>query len=450
MKAFTKIWENFLTFKRVPMKLVVITALTSYALQMGMIVMGQPLYIIAFYTLLPWIPVFLFESLWKVEHYQWIAVFAIITALQVGHLGEHLAQVGALSVVTGTLACPPPVDNATGYQLAVENGLRDASNQATGYSSSVIVAPDANGEARLDANGQRVTGPPACGVFGQLDLEIVHLIWDVLGWILTLWLLQKFPRNIWLWIAAIWSSIHTVEHLFISYTFFLDPDMVYAGAHQLWATVSDGAIVTAVPVGKEPAMVNFYEVAGKFGIVSRNGLLGTFFPSLNPSLPTRPWLHFFYNSLITIPTVIGFIWEMRRLYDHYLEVALPNLSKEQLVTATPQLERLSFQNGDVIVKQGDIADRFYILSHGHVEVIHENKDGTEEKLATLDPGQYFGEVGIMNKSKRIATVRAVGDNVEVMALDRQAFSSLLENSEMSKQNVNQVMRKRVAATAADD
>lgn len=446
MNVFAKVWENFLTFKRVPMKIIVVTALTSYALQMGTIIMGQPLYIIAFYTLLPWIPVFLFEGLWKVEHYQWVAVFAIITALQIGHLGEHLAQVGALSVVTGTLACPPPVDNIIHYELAVENSLRDASSVPTGYSSSIIVAPDASGQARMDENGTRVTGPPACGVFGQLDLEIVHLVWDVLGWILTLWLLQKFPKNIWLWIAVFWSSVHTVEHLFISYTFFLVPDLVYAGAHQLWATVSDGAIVTAVPVGKEPALVNFYEVAGKFGIVSRNGLIGTFFPDLNPSLPARPWLHFYYNSLITIPTVIGFVFEMRRLYDRYLEVALPGLTKEQLVKATPQLERMTFHKGDVIIKQGDVADRFYILSKGQVEVIHENKDGSETHLATLDPGQFFGEVGIMNHSKRIATVRASDDNVEVMALDRSSFSTLLESSEMSKEGVNQVMRKRVAAT----
>lgn len=450
MKTLMKVWENFLTFKRVPMKIIVITALASYALQMGTIVMGQPLYIIAFYTLLPWIPIFLFEGLWKVEHYQWIAVFAIITALQVGHLGEHLAQVGALSVVSGTLACPPPVDAGEQYQLAVENGLREASSQPTGYSSSIIVVPDAQGNATLNDNGQMLEGPPACGVFGQLDLEIVHLIWDVLGWILTLWLLQKFPKNVWLWIAAIWSSIHTVEHLYISYTFFLSAEALYAGAIQQWATIADGAIVTAIPVGKEPALVNFYAVAGKFGIVARNGMVGTFFPSINSALPPRPWLHFFYNTFITVPTVIGFIWEMRRLYDHYLEKALPNLTKEQLVTATPQLERLTFHNGDVIIKQGDVADRFYILSHGEAEVIHENRDGSEEKIATLSPGQYFGEVGIMNHSKRIATVRAVGDKVEVMALDRNAFSNLLETSEMSKQSVNKVMRQRIAETEASE
>lgn len=450
MRTLGKVLENFLSFKRVPMKIVIITALTSYALQMGTLIMGQPLYIIAFYTLLPWLPIILFESLWKVEHYQWIAVFAIITALQVGHLGEHLAQVGALSVATGTLACPPPVDAGDNYQNAIDAGLRDPNSPPTGYSSSTIVMPNAEGTAALDANGQRITGPPACGVFGQLDLEIVHLIWDVLGWILTLWLLQKFPRNIWLWIAVIWSSIHTVEHLFISYTFFLSPEAMYAGAHQLWATVADGAIVTAVPVGRESAVVNFYEVAGKFGIVARNGLIGTFFPTLNPSLPTRPFLHFFYNTLITVPTVIGFIWEVRRLYDHYLAEALPSLTKEQLVAATPKLERLVFNKGDIIVKQGDIADRFYIISKGRVDVIHENKDGSEEHIAELHHGQYFGEVGLMNNTKRIATVRAADNTVEVMALDRDAFSNLMQVSETSKQDVNRIMKQRIATAGPID
>ncbi len=447
MTVLAKIWENFLSFKRVPLRIVVITALTSWAFQMGMTMLGQPLYIIAFYMILPWIPVLLFESLWKVKHYHWIAIFAIITVLQVGHLGEHIAQVGALSLTTGTLACPPPVDNATGYELAVENGLRNPANLPTGYSSSIIVVPDASGEATLNEFGQNMVGPPACGIFGQLDLEIVHLVWELVGWVLTLLLLQQFPKNKWLWFSVFWLSIHTVEHLFISYTFFLAPEAIYTGAIQLWATLADGAIVTAVPVGKDPAVVNFYAVAGKFGIFARNGLFGTFFPQFNPSLPTRPWLHFYYNSLVTIPTVIAFIWEMRRLYDYYLEQALPNLTVEQLVSTTPQLQRKTFSKGDIIIKQGDIADSFYVLSHGEVEVIHENQDGTKDSLARLEPGQYFGEIGIINHSERIATVQVVSDKVEVMMLDRVAFKALLESSEMSHQAVQQVMRKRLTGLA---
>lgn len=448
MNRLMKTLENFLTFKRVPMKVVVITALMSYALQMGTLLMGQPLYIIAIYTLLPWLPILLFESIWKIEHYQWVAVFAIITALQVGHLGEHLAQVGALSLTPGTLACPPPVDAGLNFDNAVNEGLRSEDSLPTGYSSSIIVVPDGAGNATVNNAGEYLQGPPACGVFGQLDIEIVHLVWDILGWILTLWLLQKFPRNMWLWIAAFWGSVHTVEHLFISYTFFLSPETLYAGSKQLWATVADGAIVTAIPISKEEAIVNFYAVAGKFGIAARNGFIGTFFPAINGSLPTRPFLHFFYNTLITVPTVIGFIFEVRRLHDQYLAQALPNLTKEQLVSTTPELARLVYSQGDNIVNQGDIADRFYIISKGTVDVIHENKDGSETVIAQLTNGQYFGEIGLLNQSKRIATVRAVDDIVEVMALDREAFSNLMSVSEVSKQDVNRIMRQRVEETGS--
>ncbi|MGJ3241311.1 MAG: cyclic nucleotide-binding domain-containing protein [Anaerolineae bacterium] len=448
MNALAKIFENFLSFKRIPLKIVLITALASYVLQLGMIIMGQPLYIIVFYTLLPWIPVLLFEGLWKVEHYQWIAVFAIITALQVGHLGEHFTQVAQL-VFDGTLACPPPVDAGLNYDRAIEAGLRDPSSPPTNYATSLVVLPDAEGLPTYNDNGEYRRGPAACGVFGQLDIEIVHLVWELFGWFATLILLRQFPKNIWLWLAVVFLSIHAIEHLFISYAFFIDTNAVYAGTRQLWATVADGSIVTAIPIGIEPALVPFYDVAGKFGIVARNGLIGTFLPDLNPLLPTRPWLHFGYNTLITVPTVIGFVLEMRRIYDRYLAQALPSLSKEQLVSATPQLERMTFNKGEVIIKQGDIADRFYIISKGEVEVIGENKDGSSQQIATLGQGKFFGEIGLLSESKRIATVCALSNDVEVMALNREVFRNLMESSEMSKQDVNRVMRQRVAETSGE-
>jgi hypothetical protein len=123
MRGFTTIFERFVSFRRVPMRIVVITALTSYVLQVGAIVQGQPLFIIALYTLIPWIPAFLFEGLWKFEHYNWVAVFAIVAALQVGHLGEHAFQVSQLYLLNGVLECPFPRDNAANAQRAIDAGL---------------------------------------------------------------------------------------------------------------------------------------------------------------------------------------------------------------------------------------------------------------------------------------------------------------------------------------
>jgi hypothetical protein len=447
MQGFIRTVESFASFKRVPLKVVLITALTSYALQLGTIIQNQPLYIIALATLIPWVPVLAFESLWKVKHYHWIAVFAVVTMLQLGHLGEHVLQAGALAFTDATLACPPPADNAANAGRAVDAGLRDPNSTPTGLSSARIAAPDAAGQTRTDANGDPVVGIPACGVFGQLDLEIVHLIWDSIGWILTLVLLSRYPRSSWLWIAMFWSSVHTVEHLFISYNFFFDSTLAYEGTRQLWGTVADGSIVTAFPLGKETLHVTFYDVAGKFGIFARNGLAGSLIPSLNSILPTRPYLHLGYNALIVIPTLFAFVHEIRRTYDFYLAEALPNLSTEQLVGVTPKLEARQYKSGDVIVKQGDPADFFYIVSSGSVQVVHEEPDGSGKVVATLSHGQYFGEMGLVGGGIRIATVRAAGP-VEVMRMDASTFASLMNSSETSKREMDRIVTQRRKEDAA--
>ena len=444
MKSLTRSFKNLASFKRIPLHVVLGTAAASFILHLGMIAQGQPLYIIALFTLLPWLPVFMFESIWKIEHYHWIAIFGVVMFLQIGHVGEHVVQVATLSLTPATLACPPPVDNAVNAQHAVDAGLRDPNSVATGISAATIVKPNAEGAALTSANGELVTGPHACGVFGQLDLEIVHLVWEIIGWLLTLLLLTQFPRNRWLWFSIFWASVHTVEHLFISYTFFLDPVPAYEGFRQIWGTIVNGNIVTAYPLGLQAADLTFYDVAGKFGIVAKNGLIGTFIPTLNPYLPTRPFLHFGYNAIVTAPALIGFALELRRAYDRYLKLALPQLTTQELVAVTPDLVPLRYKPGDTIITQGDVADSFYIISKGDVEVVYEDADGAEHSVAQMGVGKYFGEVGLVkNKGHRIATVRAL-NHVEVLRMHRLVFTQLLNNSAPSKQAIEQVAAQRLA------
>lgn len=281
MNSYWKLSRQLIYFRRIPSHVVAATAVASLLLSVGIYYQGLPLYLVVLYALMPWLPILFFEGLWKVKHYHWFAIFAVFTVLQLGHVMEHVVQAGALVMTDATLACPPPVDNLTNAQMAIEAGLRDVTNLPTGMSARIIVQPDAVGQVTYTDAGSWVTGPPACGIFGQLDLEIVHLVWELIGWGLSLVLLLCFPHSKWLWVSIAWASIHTVEHLFISYTFFLDPAYVYEGTRQIWATVADGNIVTAYPVGREAAMLNFYDVAGKFGIAAKNGLIGTFFPALN-------------------------------------------------------------------------------------------------------------------------------------------------------------------------
>ena len=63
--------------------------------------------------------------------------------------------------------------------------------------------------------------------------------------------------------------------------------------------------------------------------------------------------------------------------------------------------------GDVVVRRGDIARDFYVVVDGELEVQAGEKDGPV--LARLGPGDHFGEIGILEDCRRMATVHAVTD-----------------------------------------
>jgi hypothetical protein len=418
--------KGFAAIRRVPARIVAITALASGALLMGGLVMQYPLYLIGPAVVLPWLPLLFFEFLWKYEHYNWLAIFAVVTVLQVGHIAEHTVQVTQLAVLHGTLACPPPADSAANAARAVELGLRSPDQPATGLLAAEVVQPNpAHGFPIRDGYGRVTVGVPACGVFGQLDFESVHLVWDTLVWIGALWLLLKFPGNRWLRVAMIAASLHEVEHLFLGWIFFMEPEPIFTYGRQLWATTVQGSLVTAHPVGLAPQLANFYDVGGKIGLLGRNGLAEAIFSTRNV-LPIRPYLHFGYNTLVVLPTVLAFLMQVRQVYDEYLARALPHLTEEQLVRATPKLETLRFAPGAIIVRQGEPADRLYILTKGWAEMVCEN--AREPVVTWLAKGHCFGDAGLLNGGKHHATVRAT-TRVEILALDAATFKALMAEGE---------------------
>jgi len=69
-------------------------------------------------------------------------------------------------------------------------------------------------------------------------------------------------------------------------------------------------------------------------------------------------------------------------------------------------ERVELLPGEVLFRQGSWGDLVYIVESGHVDIIFEHADGTTELRATLDPGNYFGEIGPLFGLARSATARA--------------------------------------------
>ncbi len=111
------------------------------------------------------------------------------------------------------------------------------------------------------------------------------------------------------------------------------------------------------------------------------------------------------------------------------------------ITAVSSSGPLHFDPGDTLIRQGDTADKFYILVSGRAEVLDESH-GEERHLAYLDAGDYFGEIGLLEERARVATVRAT-TAVHVVAFDKAAFRRWLSKSPESANDLRQTMQERL-------
>ena len=123
-----------------------------------------------------------------------------------------------------------------------------------------------------------------------------------------------------------------------------------------------------------------------------------------------------------------------------------DLPQHQVETVEAQLQTVQFDAGDVIVRQGAPADKFFIIVEGEVEVIRDD-DGAERQIATLKRGQFFGEMAILRDTPRMATVRALGATT-LFAMPKEAFSGLVAGSMGTTQDFDRVIQQRLAEIGA--
>jgi uncharacterized protein YhbP (UPF0306 family) len=118
-----------------------------------------------------------------------------------------------------------------------------------------------------------------------------------------------------------------------------------------------------------------------------------------------------------------------------------DLPEQEVETVRADMQTMQFDSGDVIVRQGAPADKFFIIVDGEVEVIRDD-DGQQRTLATLKQGQFFGEMAILRDAPRMATVRAVAPTT-VFAMERDAFRGLVGQSIGTTQDFDRVIQQRL-------
>lgn len=82
----------------------------------------------------------------------------------------------------------------------------------------------------------------------------------------------------------------------------------------------------------------------------------------------------------------------RRMYEIFLSEVnlLKSLESYEQHKIADALESVYFEDGQEVVKQGDVGDQFYIIESGEAIVLKTNADGIQHKVNQLERGSYFG------------------------------------------------------------
>ena len=158
------------------------------------------------------------------------------------------------------------------------------------------------------------------------------------------------------------------------------------------------------------------------------------------------------TSKVKVPTFKGTSFKAdlekkyreRSLNNHLRSVPLfGSVSEEFLQHLKEKVELVSYNQGQVICKEGDEADAFYLIRSGMVRVA-QAMPGGEMVRTYLSRGDYFGEIGLLRAIKRTATCSAL-DAVDVVKIPADDFNSMLEQFPDVRAQLEPVAAARLAA-----
>ncbi|XP_077085972.1 protein kinase, cAMP-dependent, regulatory, type II, alpha, B [Siphateles boraxobius] len=142
----------------------------------------------------------------------------------------------------------------------------------------------------------------------------------------------------------------------------------------------------------------------------------------------------------------------RKMYERFIESVplLKSLQLSERMKIVDVLGMKSFRDGELIIRQGDSADCFYIVESGEVRIMIRSRTSAgqrseqELEVARCTRGQYFGELALVTNKPRAASVYAAGET-RCLVIDVQAFERLLGScKQILKRNIWQYEQQLMA------
>ena len=115
-------------------------------------------------------------------------------------------------------------------------------------------------------------------------------------------------------------------------------------------------------------------------------------------------------------------------------------SKQELAQIASIADELDFPEGKVLIAEGDAGREFFVLIEGSAEVQRGGK-----KVASISGGDFFGEIALISKTPRNATITTTSP-VRALVITDRAFRQLLDRSPQIAVGVLSALAERLAPT----
>jgi NADH dehydrogenase len=243
----------------------------------------------------------------------------------------------------------------------------------------------------------------------------------------------------------------------------VDSSLLVAGTDNVWA-LGDCALVPMTDGGICPPTAQFairqaktaahnivsalrggerqsfqFKELGKLGVLGHRSAVAQVF-----GVNVSGFLAWFLWRTIYLMKLPGWGRRMKVAVSWTFDLFLPPELVQLKLTNSMGVAHEHFEPGQEIFRQGDLGDRIYIISRGRAEVVR-NEGDDELSLALLGPGEYFGEMALLNQTTRNATVRCL-ESLDVLSIHKREFSVLAANLPAMKESFEQVMKQRRMAT----
>jgi len=127
------------------------------------------------------------------------------------------------------------------------------------------------------------------------------------------------------------------------------------------------------------------------------------------------------------------------IVNEWIHRSLPMLPHTQMLRVTQNLRQHQFIAGAEIIQQGEPNELFYILTKGRVEILVNGR-----KVDELAPGDYFGEIELMQNDLAVATVRAAHDGpAELVSINRGLFQEIISSVELMYKTFSRIVENRL-------